>query len=380
MPGRRMRMWVFLIAVFLILNSSASAQTATPADPKQIYSALKSFQLGGGVRAVNNLVFKRDRGEMTFVSGTLYFAAPVAGRVEGAVFIGEGKFSAAPPPVKFEKENLKRLLHADTVESDFKTAVLRFTDDTFNVIGAGSLAGAASGDAQKLATEFEAGELKETGANIAARLTVSLVNNEQPGFFLAEFDKGKRGRFGFLMDPQERIPSAVFEINGGEKGLLYGYNTLYEVPEVWTAFYSEDDYARKTVEYSDVSDQVIIRHHDMDFDAHDPAKWLRYTDRIDVEVLQDGLRAIQFSLNTELGIHNDERLKKALRVKSVKSTDGQAIDVVQEDWDSSVTLLLPAAVSRGQKLSFTFRLEGEHMIGAGLNLGCYFPLTESWYL
>jgi hypothetical protein len=380
MSNRRMPIWVFIVSVFLCFGSAVNAQTAAPATPKQIYDSLRSFQLGGGMRAVENLVLKRDRAEITFVSGTLYFALPVAGRVEGAVFIGDGKFSALPPPVKFEKENVKRMLHADSIESDFKTAVLRFTDDTFSVIGSGSGAGAATGDAQKLAAEFEARALKETGANIAARLMVSVVNNEQPGFFMAEFDKGKRGRFAFLMDPQERIPSEAFEINGGEKGLLYGYNTLYQAPEVWTAFYSEDDYARKSVEYSDISDQVMIRRHDMDFDAHDPSKWLRYDDRIDVEVLQDGLRAIQFTLNENLGVYNDARLKRALRVKSVKSADGQPVEVVQEDWDSSVTLLLPAPVSRGQKLTFTFRLEGEHMIGAGLNLGCFFPLTDSWYL
>ena len=110
MPARRTLIWIFIASVFLILSTSANAQTAAPSDPKQVYSALKSFQLGGGVRAVENFVFNRDRAEITFVSGTLYFAAPVAGRVEGAVFIGEGKFSAVPPPAKFEKENVRRML------------------------------------------------------------------------------------------------------------------------------------------------------------------------------------------------------------------------------------------------------------------------------
>jgi len=250
-PGRRMPIRFFIASVFLIPCPPANAQTAAPVDPKQVYNSLKSFQLGGGIRAVENLVLKRDRAEITFVSGTLYFASPVAGRVEGAVFIGEGKFSAAPPPAKFEKENIRRILKADTVESDFKTAVLRFTDDTFSVLGTGSSPGAAPSDAQKLAAEFDARELKETGANIAARLTVSLANNEQPGFFLAEFDKGKRGRFDFLLDPQERIPSQAWEINGGEKGLVYGSVLGSVYPYVWMAFYSQDDYARKSVEFSD---------------------------------------------------------------------------------------------------------------------------------
>ncbi len=378
MPGRRMPIWVFIVSVFLVTGTNAGAQTAAPADPKQIYNSLKSFQLGGGVRAVENLVFKRDRAEITFVSGILYFAAPVAGRVEGAVFIGDGKFSAAPPPAKFEKENIRRILKADTVESDFKTAVLRFTDDTFKVLGDRSEPGAAQNDAQKLATEFDARELRETGANIPARLAVSVMNNEQPGFFLAEFDKGKRGRFDFLFDPQERIPSSVWEIDGGEKGLIYGpiLNSIY--PQVWTAFYSEEDYARKSVEFSDASDQFTIQRHDMDFDAKDPGKWLRYDDRIDVEVLQDGLRAIQFSLDE--GMRDENWSKHALKLKSVQTGDGKPVDAVQENFDSNITLFLPAAVSHGQKLVFTFRLEGEHMIGGGMNLGCFFPGTDEWYL
>ena len=327
---------------------------------------------------MENVVFKRDRAEITFTSGTFYFAAPVAGRVEGAVFIGDGKFSAAPPPAKFEKENIRRILKADTVESDFKTAVLRFTDDTFSILGAGSNPGSAPNDAQKLASEFETRELRETGANIAARLTVSIVNNEQPGFFVVEFDKGKRGRFGFLLDPQERVPSQAWEINGGEKGLIYGSVLGSIFPSVWTAFYSLDDYARKSVEFSDASDQVTIRRHDMDFDAKDPSKWLKYADRVDVEVLQNGLRAIQFSLDE--GIRDENWTKHALRVKSVQTGDGKPVDAIQENFDSNVTIFLPAAVSRGQKLTFSFRLEGEHMIGGGMNLGCFFPGTDEWYL
>ena len=76
-------------------------------------------------------MLKRDRAEMTF-DGTFYFPSPVEGRVTGAVFIGQGKFRAEPPPSEFEKENVRRMIGADIFESDFKTAVLRFTDDTFD--------------------------------------------------------------------------------------------------------------------------------------------------------------------------------------------------------------------------------------------------------
>jgi len=52
----------------------------------------------------------------------------------GAVFVGEGKFTAAVLLNDFEKAT-ERLLGADALESDFKTAVFRFSDDTFDRLG-----------------------------------------------------------------------------------------------------------------------------------------------------------------------------------------------------------------------------------------------------
>jgi hypothetical protein len=71
---------------------------------------------------------------MTF-TGTFYFPKPVMGKTTGAVFFGQGRFHANPPDNLFEKENLRRILDADAVESDFDTAVLRFTDDSDALIG-----------------------------------------------------------------------------------------------------------------------------------------------------------------------------------------------------------------------------------------------------
>ena len=191
----------------------------------------------------------------------------------GAVFIGEGRFRAEVPPGEFEIENVRRMLKAERVESDFKTAVLRFTDDTFDVIGRGAGPGTAPPEASRLAQEFEKRVLKETGANIAVRLTLSIVNQESPGFFMAEFDKGQRKRFTLLLDAQGRVPSATFSINGGEKGMLYAYRDIVGGGnDVWMAFYSEADYVRRRVEYSDAFDLVDTLNYDMEVDLRDPGR------------------------------------------------------------------------------------------------------------
>src|SRR6185295_11574067 len=186
---------------------------------------IKAFSLTGGSAVVEALILKRDRAEMTF-DGTFYFAAAVEGRVTGAVFIGLGKFRAEAPPNEFEKDNLRRMLGTEVVESDFKIAVLRFTDDTFDRIGQNRREGVGLSDrAQKLATDCDARILKETGANIAARIALSILNSENPGVFFAVFDEGKRGRFSLLLDHQNRIPVATFDLNGGEKGVIFHYDS-----------------------------------------------------------------------------------------------------------------------------------------------------------
>jgi hypothetical protein len=198
-PSRYLRV-LFLIIAGLIAAPIISAQDKSG---KDLYTQIKSFSLTGGSAAVKELTLARDRARMTF-DGTFYFTAPIDGHVTGAVFIGNGNFTADVPPSGFEKENVKRLLGADVVASDFRTAVFRFTDDTFERLAVQPSPGTADEHAQKLAAELEPRMLKETGANLSARLALSIINQEKPGFFFANFDGGKRGRFNLILDYQNR--------------------------------------------------------------------------------------------------------------------------------------------------------------------------------
>src|SRR5215213_6365966 len=126
----KLRLLTSVCLFLLLFGINAPAQESG----RTIYNQIKLFNLNGGRADVSGLVLKRDRVEMTF-TGTFYFSAPVEGKVTGAVFVGQGTFRAEVPPSKFEKDNVKRLLNSDAVESDFKTAVFRFTDNTFEIIG-----------------------------------------------------------------------------------------------------------------------------------------------------------------------------------------------------------------------------------------------------
>ncbi len=340
---------------FILLLAPACASAG---EGLELYQALRSFQLAGGSAVVQNLVLKRDRAEMTF-DGTFYFAAPVAGKVRGAVFLGRGSFRADPPPVEFERANLRRLLDADRVESDFKTAVLRFTDDTFEEVGRLEKTGPVPPEAQKLAGELDDLLLRQTGANLSARVATSILNGERPGLFAARFDKGSRAPFTLLLDPQGRIPSDAFGLNAGEKLLVFQHESGVGRNDVWLAARSVAEYAGGPME--DGRDLVAVRQYTMGIDLKRPKKHLGVEARLDCDVLAAGIRAAPFVLNETLEEFDSERLKKAMRMNSVRLADGTALEAVQEDWESGITVFLPATVDVGAKLSLVFDLEGDFM-------------------
>jgi hypothetical protein len=345
-----------MILLLLLMTSTVLAQQPGLIEGRSLYDALKKFELRGKV-SVSNLTLTRDRAEMVF-TGDFYFAAPINGRITGAVFIGEGLFSAAPPAeVPFEQENLMRFLNDEIAESNFKTAVLRFNDDTFDIIGKGMNASAAiPGEAVSLATGLDPRLMEETGANISSRLLVSLANTESPGFFLAQFDKGRRSRFTFILDPQTRIPAYPFGITGGEKLMLFTY-TPY-INDIWMAAYAEEDFKKKTVEFSDVYDLVAPLHYKMDLDVRNARKSVPAKMRIDFESLVDNLRVVPMRLNEGITEYDNTRKDHSMRLKWVKY-EGQETTFVQEPWEVGLAVTLPKPIMKGDKFSLELFLEGD---------------------
>jgi len=377
----RKLVYLLWFLTFSFLPAGAFAQDNPSTKGKELYDQIKAFSLTGGTATVNNLKLDRDRVQMTF-TGTFYFAAPVNGRVTGAVFVGEGQFSGAVPPFDFEKENVKRLLGADLVESTFKTAVLRFSDDTFEHLGQ-SAAGtsAASEQIQRLATEAEARMLKETGANLSARITISILNQEQPGFFCANFDGGKRGRFTFLLDYQSRILVANFNINGGEKGMIFAFDADYHANEVWLAFYSQEDHQQRRVAYSDLGDLIDIEHYEMNIDLREHKKALNLSARIRAAARFASLKAISFQIGENLGEFESRRLKKQMRLKQAR-LGANDLAFAQEDWEGGFTVFLDREATAGEVLTFELVLAGDFMFDPETAQGCdcHYPRSnETWF-
>ncbi|HTV59583.1 MAG TPA: M1 family aminopeptidase [Verrucomicrobiae bacterium] len=387
MGGRSRRRCVFNLPVLVVLAwaiavPATQAQSSPPTgsgDPLALYHALAAFDLAGGSAQAKNVVLKRDRAEISF-EGTFYFETPIDGKIRGAVFIGKGTVHAPAPDSVFEKDNLQRMLHADAVDSDFKTAVLRFSDDSIAAMKLTVVPGGAPPEqAVKLAAESSPRLLKETGANVAARIAASILNNETPGFFYAEFDKGSRGRFSFILDYQGRLPTANFELDGGEDGLFYAFDSDIEYPDIWMAFFSLADYQNRIVEYSDAHAEVNISRYDMDVDVRD-WKHMKLEARMKMTALADGVRAIPLMINETLSAADNARLKKAMRLESARMADGSAIAAVQEDWEGNVTLFLSAPLAKGQVIEPVLDFQGDFLIGLPTgDLPARYVRADCWY-
>ena len=367
-----------LIGIFtLFIASRGFAQQTGELEGQALYEALKAFELQGSA-TVSNLNIKRDRGEMTF-TGDFYFAAPVNGRVTGAVFIGEGTFRAEAPPIEYEKENLIRFLDTDVVESDFETAVLRFTDDTLDLIKKSTSTETAPDKALELAKDFEPRLLEETGVNMSARLAISLENNESPGVFLAQFDKGKLGRFTFLVDPQTRILSNNFGINGGEKVAVFRYESYAYSNDLWIATYTEEDFEKGRVNFSDEFDVVNPLHYKIEVNLRKARTILQTKVHIDFESLVDNLRAVPMIINDGITAYNNKRLEDSMMVQSTQY-NGRDIPCMQEDWEVGLTFLLPKPMQKGEKFSIDVALDGDFIDKQDTFVDIHFLQSNTnWY-
>lgn len=369
-----------LVACCLVglLGSVLSASGQQPA-PMALYDQIRAFTLGEQVVRVENLAVNRDRVELTF-TGEFYFAGPTAGRVCGAVFLGQGRLRVVPS-TEFERDNVRRLLRSDVIEATFASAVLRFTDDTYQQIASAAppSAGGASLQAQKLAAELEDRLVRETGLNLSARLTQAVLDREAPGVFFGEFEGGKPSRFSVLLDYQTRALARIFGINGGEKGLVYQYRGSTEGTDVWTAFASQEDIARGEPIYSDDFNLVDIPVYRMEIDATRPDDWLRYDVEMELAARRDAVSVIPFNLNEGLGEFEQERLKKGLQVVSATRADGAPLAFIQLDWETGFSLLLPEPLRRDEKITVRLRLEGKDALWDWLKKFYYLRSNSTWY-
>jgi hypothetical protein len=193
--------FVLVLACFFPLCAVENPAAVGPnSDPT--YQQLRNLTLGGEAVSLSNLDLKRDAGTFHLHSGVVCFAAPVQGKVTGAVFAGDGTFVVDPPSAS-EKGMLKLLTKEDEFSERFSFMVLRFTDSTYDELKkAGSAASSGCNPGLLKDSQNATRHNRQLKFNLEARILEDVLSPE-PGALFVAFVHGKRynDKELFILDP-----------------------------------------------------------------------------------------------------------------------------------------------------------------------------------
>src|SRR6266568_3297679 len=152
-PARALPKLLLFTTIIVASNLSLAVEVVTAQSPLALYEQLRAFQLSDKHLHAEHLAMNRDRIKLEW-TGDFYPEVSVTGKTYGAVFLGHGHITVEPTST-YEKASVRRFLKGNQVEEDFTTAVLRFTDDTYDLIASLPQGGGSSAsNAQKLAFDL----------------------------------------------------------------------------------------------------------------------------------------------------------------------------------------------------------------------------------
>src|SRR6185369_7707771 len=220
---------------------SFGVENATPAVPNTdpTYQQLRNISLGSEVISVSNITLRRDAATFQLNSGIFCFVTPVQGKVTGAVFVGDGSLTLAPP-ISVERSTLRLLTKSDEFHETFSHLVLRFTDTTYDELKKAGSSSSGGCDAGLLRdSQSEMRHNRELKYNLDARLLQDVDSPEAGGFFLA-FIHGKRydDKEIFALDPHGAPPLIIPVYPEEEELVTYNENKL----GVWASFHLSSEY------------------------------------------------------------------------------------------------------------------------------------------
>jgi Peptidase family M1 domain len=360
---RLFRRSAILGLLFTYCFSAAFAQSPAPnSDPT--YQQLRNISLSETV-SVSNLTIVRDAATFHLHSGTICFLSPVQGKVTGAVFVGEGNL-ILDPPTTVERNNLRLLTKGDEFSEVFTQLLLRFTDKTYDEIKKSSGPGAGGCDPTALQDSQKALR-KKISYNLDGRILADVLSPNPGGLFVA-FVHGKHysDKEILAIDPRG-APPLLIHVNPEEVELVTYDESKYGV---WAAFHYADEYKSGVARGSQNNAAIHIDHQILDITIEKNANLIgKATTTFTSQV--NGLRVVGFNL---FG---------SLRVQSITTSSGQALNFIQEDKKDDPTLfvILPAAIAAGDQLTITTSYSGKDAI-SNEGGGNYYPNSAarmSWY-
>ena len=172
---------------------------------EQRYQELRELQAAPNrIARVTQLVLKRDAGQFTFGDGTFYVLTPLGGKTMGAVFVGRGIFSFAPPTA-IEQDRLARFQKTRTLEVPFSSVVLLFADSTLTELESKLTFGPGEAPSDPRHRFKEAAEYlaHDASKSFDPDLMAAALNGESSDLFYAHIDRTSGGALMFMVNPHE---------------------------------------------------------------------------------------------------------------------------------------------------------------------------------
>jgi len=341
------------------------------------YRALRDAGITEAIR-IENVTLKRDAGELRLRSGVIGFLPPVLGRVAIAVFAGQASFHLEPA-FSLEANYLQMLTGNKTLDEDFDSAVLCFTDATYQELKRDGPAAQSTNSLTDALRDFhhrmrrrnetprsmlEAMLTYDEIPNVEADLLAQLYNPNSPPMFSAYIHGHRYHDLRFLIDPRgamRHLPSPE------EVGLIH-LDPLGTHEGIFYLTHLKSEWEKSTASSNEDKRIAGLKHYRIETAISRSGKLTAAAD-VTFEAMRDGDRIIDFGL------------LPTLRVTRVAASDGKDIGFIQEDRkeDGSFYALLPQATVKGQAYTLHIEYEGNKVIENAGNGSFSVGARKSWY-
>lgn len=198
--------FIHLAVLLLLPFSILHAQNTTPKSSGVTYTELYNGMAGltpdpSQVAQVSNLTLRRDAATFNLTSGTLVLCKPVAGRINAALFVGDGSYEFSPS-TDVERKHLVRFFKTESMRESVKIMFMVFADATLDELrskatfGAGTVPPGAAGEIEKAVPFITSPEAK----SLDDEFVQAFLNKERNDLFYIQLGEANNPKF-FQINP-----------------------------------------------------------------------------------------------------------------------------------------------------------------------------------
>lgn len=358
----------------LLLSLCCYAVETAPQTPNSdpVYQKLRAIGLSGEAVSLSNVELKRDLGIFSFKTGTMYFLAPVEGKVTGAVFLGSGTFTLTPPSA-WEKRSVSILTKESAISETFESVVLRFTDGTYEELK--QKGNAAAGDSGRAADAIKDNldllrKDRIARYNLSARVLQDILSEGPSGIFYAFINGGRfESREVFAIDPQ-----GVTMLDVQPEEVAFATYSA-DKQGVWYAGHLASEYATNAASGTQMNAAIDIKRQKLETELHKSGE-LRGVATTTFAAVRPGLRVASFNLfrNFQVQSVTDESGKPLSFI-----LESKAFDRTEGDDPGNFSIILPKPLAAGETFTFKTVYGGKEAVSNEGN-GNYFPVARNdWF-